>query len=149
MSTSLKIKIDNKPYPVPVEMRPLWRIGLVVIIVKTMMIKNKTIDLKKLNVMLWMLIRNQEWEKFKKFLIEKDQPAPFISSDQANYIAIELTFKKNLIRFDQDKIETTYLADNFYNHILQNSLFNAEINFLDDYLSKISFEKIEKMLGKK
>lgn len=149
MNTSLKIKIDNKPYPVPVEMRPLWRISLVVIIVKTMIIKNKTIDLKKLNVMLWMLIRNQEWEKFKKFLIEKDKPAPFISSDQANYIAIELAFKKDLIRFEQDKIETTYLADNFYEHILKHSLFNAEIKFIDDYLSKISFDKIEKMLGKK
>ncbi|WP_349929433.1 hypothetical protein ABJ384_05705 [Acinetobacter sp. A1-4-2] len=149
MNKSLKIKINNKPYPVPVEMRPLWRISLVVIIVKTMIIKNKTIDLKKLNVMLWMLIRNQEWEKFKKFLIEKDQPAPFISSDQANYIAIELTFKKDLIKFNQEKIETTYLADNFYVHILEHGLFSAEINFIENYLSKISFDKIEKMLGKK
>jgi len=149
MNKSLKIKIDNKPYPVPVEMRPLWRISLVIIIVKTMNLKNKTIDLKKLNIMLWMLIRNQEWEKFKKFLIEKDQAAPFISSDQANYIAIELTFKKDLIRFDNEKIETTCLADNFYKHILENSLFSAEINFIENYLSKISFDKIEKMLGKK
>lgn len=149
MNKSLKIKINNKPYPVPVEMRPLWRISLVVIIVKTMIIKNKTIDLKKLNVMLWMLIRNQEWEKFKNFLIEKDQPAPFISSDQANYIAIELTFKKDLIRFNHEKIETTYLADNFYVHIIEHGLFSDEINFIENYLSKISFDKIEKMLGKK
>lgn len=149
MNKSLIVKIDNKPYPVPVEMRPLWRISLVVIIVKTMIIKNKTIDLKKLNVMLWMLIRNQEWEKIKIFLIEKDQPAPFISSDQANYIAIELTFKKGLIRFDQDKIETTYLADNFYEQILKHGLFKDEIKFIDNYLSKITFDKIAQILGKK
>ena len=149
MSKTLKLKIDNKPYPVPVEMRPLWRISLVIIIVKTLLLKNKTIDLKKLNVMVWMLIRNKEWEKFKNFLIEKDQPAPFISSDQANYIAIELTFKKNLIIFNKEKIETTELADKFYTNILEHNLFKAEINFIEQYLSKITFDKIEKMLGKK
>lgn len=148
MNKSLKLKINNKPYPIPVEMRPLWRISLVIVIVKTMLNNNKTINLKKLNVMLWMLIRNQEWDKFKKFLIEKNQPAPFISSDQANYIAIELTFKKDLIKFVQDKIETTYLADNFYENMIENNLLRDEINFIESYLSKITFDKIDKMLGK-
>ncbi|ENX41571.1 hypothetical protein [Acinetobacter sp. NIPH 2100] len=149
MSKLLKLKIDNKPYPVPVEMRPLWRISLVIIIVKTMLLKNKTIDLKKLNVMLWMLIRNQKWGEFKKFLIEKEYPAPFISSDQANYIAIELTFKKDLIKFNNEKIETTPLANNFYENILEHNLFNDEIIFLENHLSKITYDKIEKMMGKK
>lgn len=65
---SIKVTINNKPYPVPVEMRPLWRIGLVVLIVKRMNTLKKTIDLKKLNVMLWMLIRSHSWENFKLFL---------------------------------------------------------------------------------
>lgn len=149
MNKVLKIKIDNKPYSVPVEMRPLWRISLVIIIVKTMLLKNKSVDLKKLNVMLWMIIRNQDWGKFKKFLIEKEYPAPFISSDQANYIAIELSFKKDLIIFNQEKIETTILADKFYENIVENNLLSDEIIFTENYLSKLTFDKIEKMMGKK
>lgn len=149
MNKVLKIKIDNKPYSVPVEMRPLWRISLVIIIIKTMLLKNKSVDLKKLNVMLWMIIRNQDWGEFKKFLIEKEYPAPFISSDQANYIAIELSFKKDLIIFNQEKIETTILADKFYENIVENNLLSDEIMFTENYLSKLTFDKIEKMMGKK
>ena len=149
MSRTLKLKFNNKPYPVPVEMRPLWRISLIIIIVKTMLLKNKPIDLKKLNIMLWMLIRNQDWGEFKIFLNERNHPAPFISSDQANYIAIELTFKKNLIKFNNQKIETTALSDSFYHQIRENNLFNDEIIFMENHLSKITFDKIEKMIGRK
>lgn len=148
MISKIKVKIDNKPYPVPVEMRPLWRISLIIIITKIMNKKNKSLDLKKLNVMLWVLIRTQEWNNFMKFIDDKNNVAPFISSDQANYIAIELGFKKNLLQFNQDKIEVTDLGNVIYDNILLNNLFDAERNFIENYLSKITVDKVEKMLGK-
>lgn len=149
MNKTLKLKINNKPYPIPIEMRPLWRITLIVIIVKIMTKKNKKIDLQKLNIMLWMLIRSHDWNSFKLFLDGKIQSAPFISSDQANYIAIELSFKKELIQFNKEKIETTSLSENLFNTLIENNLFKDEIIFVENYLSKITVDKIDKMLGKK
>lgn len=146
---TIKVAINNKPYPVPVEMRPLWRIGLVVLIVKRMNIVNKSLDLKKLNVILWMLIRSHSWENFKIFLKNSDQIPPFITSDQANYIAIELAFNKDLIKFNEDKISTTKNGDIFFEQIIENSIFTSELKFINDNLSYFTNVKIEQIMGKK
>lgn len=146
---SIKVTINNKPYPIPVEMRPLWRIGLVVLIVKRMNTLKKTIDLKKLNVMLWMLIRSHNWENFKLFLNNNNQTAPFITSDQANYIAIELAFNKELIKFNEEKIITTKNGDLFFNFIIENSIFSNELNFINQNSLAFTNVKIDQIMGKK
>src|SRR5690606_10527919 len=146
---TVKVAINNKPYPVPVEMRPLWRIGLVVLIVKRMNIIKKSLDLKKLNVILWMLIRNHSWENFKIFLKNNDQAPPFVTSDQANYIAIELAFNKDLIKFNEDKISTTKNGDIFFKNIVENSIFTSELQFINDNSSYLTNVKIEQIMGKK
>lgn len=146
---TIKVSINNKPYPVPVEMRPLWRIGLVVLIVKRMNIVKKSLDLKKLNVILWMLIRSHSWENFKIFLKSSDQTPPFVTSDQANYIAIELAFNKNLIKFNEDKVSTTKNGDIFFNNIMENSIFTSELQFINDNSSYFTNVKIEQIMGKK
>jgi len=146
---TIKVSINNKPYPVPVEMRPLWRIGLVVLIVKRMNIVKKSLDLKKLNVILWMLIRSHSWENFKIFLKSSDQTPPFVTSDQANYIAIELAFNKDLIKFNEDKVSTTKNGDIFFNNIMENSIFTSELQFINDNSSYFTNVKIEQIMGKK
>lgn len=146
---SIKVTINNKPYPIPVEMRPLWRIGLVILIVKRMNTLKKTVDLKKLNVMLWMLIRSHNWENFKLFLTNNNQTAPFITSDQANYIAIELAFNKELIKFNEDKIITTKNGDLFFNFIIENSIFSNELNFINQNSLAFTNVKIDQIMGKK
>lgn len=146
---TIKVAINNKPYPVPVEMRPLWRIGLFVLIVKRMNIVKKSLDLKKLNIILWMLIRNHSWESFKIFLKSSDQTPPFVTSDQANYIAIELAFNKDLIKFNEDKISTTRNGDIFFKNIMENSIFTSELQFINDNASYFTNVKIEQIMGKK
>lgn len=144
-----KICINNKPYPVPVEMRPLWRIGLVVLTVKRMSTLKKSLDLNKLNVVLWMLIRNHNWEEFNIFLRNNHENIPFITSDQANYIAIELAFNKGLIKFNEEKIITTQDGDNFFHQIIENSIFNNELNFINENASYFTNVMIDKIVGKK
>lgn len=146
---SIKISINNKPYPVPVEMRPLWRIGLVVLIVKRMNLLKKSVDLKKLNVTLWMLIRSHDWEIFQIFLNSNSKTPPFITSDQANYIAIELAFNKELIKFNEEKIITTKNGDLFFNFIIENSIFSNELNFINQNSSSFTNVKIDQIMGKK
>lgn len=143
-----KVKINNKPYPIPVEMRPLWRISLIIIICKIFEKNKKPLNLKKLTVLLWLVIRDQEWANFKNFIERKSYPPPFIASDEANYIAIEIGFQKNLISYDKDKVKATDLANDLYENIVSNNLFNEERDFVELYLTKLSNDKIEIMLGK-
>ena len=148
MSENRKVLINNRPYPIPIEMRPLWRISLVILIVHIITANNKNVDLRKLNILLWMVIRNHDWGTFKKFLFDKDTKAPFISTDQANYLAIELAFKKDLIQFSNQKIVLTDQAHLFVLILEENKLFISERFFLENIFSKLTVEKINLIMGK-
>lgn len=148
MNEKRKVSINNKSYPIPIEMRPLWRISLVILIIKTSTTNNKSVDLRKLNILLWMIIRNHDWGVFRKFLYEKNIRAPFISSDQANYLAIELAFKIDLIQFSNEKIILTEKSELFSMRIEENKLFISERSFLESIISKLTVEKINLIMGK-
>lgn len=149
MNKKIKVSFRNKPYPLAIEMRPLWRMCLVIIIVKNMHLKNRSIDLKKLNILLWMTIKHQNRYIFERFLIEKNAPIPFISSDQANYVAIELAFNKKLIKLSHDeRIYLTDKSEHLYNLIFENNLFKDEIDFMNNFGYKLIQKNIDKIIGK-
>lgn len=149
MNKKIKVSFRNKPYPLAIEMRPLWRMCLVIIIVKNMQLKNRSIDLKKLNILLWMTIKHQNRYIFERFLVEKNSPIPFISSDQANYVAIELAFNKNLIQLNhEERIYLTDKSEHLYNLIFENNLFKDEIDFMNNFGYKLTQKNIDKIIGK-
>lgn len=150
MNNKIKISFRNKPYPLAIEMRPLWRISLIIIITNIMVKKNKPIDIKKLNILLWMTIKQQSRNIFEKFLIESNAPIPFISSDQANYVAIELSFNKDLLKFDEnnEKLLITDKSKNLFDLIHKNQLFNKEIDFMDNFGYRITNNSVNKIIGK-
>lgn len=149
MNKKIRVSFKNKPYPLAIEMRPLWRMCLVIIIVKNMHLKNRSIDLKKLNILLWMTIKHQNSYIFERFLIEKNAPIPFISSDQANYVAIELAFNKDLIKLAHDeRIYLTDKSEHLYNLIFENNLFKDEIDFMNNFGYKLTQKNIDKIIGK-
>ncbi|MDD9320604.1 hypothetical protein M0O54_10815 [Acinetobacter lactucae] len=149
MNKKLKATFRNKPYPLAIEMRPLWRICLVILIIKNMIIKNRATDLKKLNILLWMTIKHQNRQIFERFLLDKNAPIPFISSDQANYVAIELAFNKDFIKLSYDeKIYLTSKSEHLYNLIIENNLFKDEIDFMSNFGYRLTQKNIDKIIGK-
>lgn len=150
MNNKVKISFRNKPYPLAIEMRPLWRISLIVIISNIMNLKKKPLDIKKLNILLWMTIKHQNRSLFEKFLIDNNAPIPFISSDQANYVAIELAFSKNLLMFDKknENLLITEKSIQLFQLIEANDLFENEIEFMSNFGFHITKKLVDKIIGK-
>ena len=59
MNENSKVKtiISDKSYPLPIEMRPLWRICLIVVTLAVVSGDKRYLDVKKVNILVWMLIR--------------------------------------------------------------------------------------------
>jgi hypothetical protein len=49
-SNNIKVVIDNKPYPLPIEMRPVWRVCLIVIVIAEISGKEKHLELNKVRL---------------------------------------------------------------------------------------------------
>lgn len=144
-----KIKISHKPYPIDIEMRPLWRISLIVLIVNFFYEKNKKLDLQRLNILLWMVIRTGKWQLYSRYLHEKDQSAPFMSSDQASFVAIEIALENKIVAYEGNKIIPLSTANELYTLIVENGLMKSEREFIAENAAKLSQTKIDGIMGKK
>tara|TARA_R110002049_G_scaffold309141_1_gene517570 strand:+ start:13183 stop:13446 length:264 start_codon:yes stop_codon:yes gene_type:complete len=68
---TIRAVISDKAYPVPIEMRPLWRICLIVTSIAVVSGDKKYLDSKKVNILVWMLIRKKRWEEYEKYLLDR------------------------------------------------------------------------------
>lgn len=88
-SVNIKPVISDKPYPVPIEMRPLWRICLIVVSIAVVSGEKSYLDIKKVNILVWMLIRRTRWDEYERFLVGQSNDIPLVSVDTATYKAVE------------------------------------------------------------
>ncbi|MGQ4877222.1 hypothetical protein ACOJCM_01445 [Billgrantia sp. LNSP4103-1] len=66
--SAIKTKISRRSFPIAIEMRPLWRISLIVIAIKIVGGDKLYLDTKKLNILVWMLITSVNWDDYEEYL---------------------------------------------------------------------------------
>lgn len=140
-----KIHISDQGYPLPIEMRPLWRISLIIITIDLLQDKHNQITINKTKVAIWMLIRKQQWG----FYIEKlSNKGTFdISIDRVDEKAIELCLAKNLITLQDSKLKNTELGLSFKSLIESEQILTDEIDFLKSISSSLTNTAVSKILG--
>jgi hypothetical protein len=144
----LKLIISNKPFPVIIESRPLWRISLVIIIVYVVSGNKKDyLDLKKVNILVWMLIRKRKWQEYENYLSSTNSDIPFISVDTATYKAVELSIAKGFLKLINGRLYLEQGGDNLYSILSNNNIMNDEISFLKKFGTKLSINKIKGLTG--
>lgn len=139
--------ISDKPYPVPIEMRPLWRIGLVIISIIRVSGDKKYLDTKKLNILVWMLIRKNRWSEYESYLRELTVDVPLISVDTATYKATELCMAKSLVTLSDGRLHITDKGETVYNAILKSEVMQEELEFLDELGKKLTDAKVKGLTG--
>lgn len=139
--------ISDKPYPVPIEMRPLWRIGLIIISIIRVSGDKKYLDTKKLNILVWMLIRKNRWPEYESYLREQTVDVPLISVDTATYKATELCMAKSLVTLSDGRLHITDTGEIFYNTILKSEVMQEELDFLDELGKKLTDAKVKGLTG--
>lgn len=147
-STQSKIFIDDKPYPIPIEMRPLWRIGLILICIKTVGAEKLYLSIKKTNILVWMLIRKTKWPEYINYLLDLESTIPLISADQSTYKAIEFSVAKKLIKIQDDRLHIEQTGIDLIELITANQIMNDEIDFLLQYGKKLTDLKLKGLTGK-
>ncbi|CZF87136.1 hypothetical protein [Grimontia marina] len=100
----IKPIFSEKAYSVPINMRPLWRISLIVISIFSVSGKKKYLSRDKLNILVWMLIRKNKWEYYEDYLRDRELSTPNISADSITFKAIEYAICKGFCKADENRV---------------------------------------------
>lgn len=141
--------IDTKAYPLPIEMRPIWRISLIVLAISILGNDKGYLDLKKINILVWMLIRKLRWEEYEAFLDNTSELVPVVSVDTAQYTAVELAISEGFISVADGRLYLEELGNHLYQILTSNDLMTEERGFLIRAGKRVTKTKIDKILGKK
>lgn len=149
MSESMNTKpvISDKPYAIPIEMRPLWRICLIVISIAAVSGEKKYLDIKKVNILVWMLIRKARWAEYENFLYGQAVDIPLVSIDTATYKAVEFSLAKEFIVLDSGRLYITEKSDELYALLTGNEIMIDEIGFLVTNGKKLTDRKVKELTG--
>ncbi len=143
----IKPVISDKPYSVPIEMRPLWRICLILISIAALSGDKRYLNVKKVNMLVWMLIRKKRWEEYKNYLYGRTLDLPLVSADAATYKAVEFALAKNFIQLKDGRLHITDSGLEVYQLVVDNEIMSEEIEFLEKVGKKLSDKKIKAITG--
>lgn len=138
---------SDSGYPLPIELRPIWRIGLMCVAINAIGTDGISLKLTKMRVLLWMLIRPQNWSDYYDSLHSYSNSILSMSSDKSTDKAIELAMAKGFLKLES---ETLMLGEEGYKLLqLVNdlNLFNSEVDFLLSVKNKVTEKYIKRILG--
>ena len=142
-----KTTVSDKPYPVSIEMRPLWRISLIIICIKIVSKEENYLDSKKVNVLVWMLIRKTRWPEYEDYLLGRTNTAPLVSVDTATFKAVEFSIAKELIYIENGRLYITEKGIALFNILLKNEIMEDEVIFLETAGKKLTDKKVAGLTG--
>lgn len=140
--------ISDKSYSVPIEMRPLWRMCLILISVIVVSEGKKYLDTKKTNILVWMLIRRSRWAEYEDFLLNRTNDVPLVSVDTATYKALELLVTKQLVTLESGRVVITADGEMLFAGLVENKIMEREVSFLEAFGKKLTDEKVKRLTGR-
>lgn len=143
---SQKIIFSQKKISIPTDLRPMYKISLILMILKINGY-NKKLSYLQIQYLNWII---KHKEKIEKLNLSNDElPFDNIRLDPFIDIAIEYSIGEKLIQLTkQGKLELSTKAEVFINKIIKEKLLNDECVILKNIGSrKITDEKIRLMIG--
>lgn len=144
----LKTVFSEKNHPIPIEMRPIWRMSLIVIAILKVSGSKKYLDMTKLNILVWMLIRKAHWDEYSDYLSDRTLDLPFISVDTSTYKAVEYSVAKDFVSLKNGRLYVNVLGEELCSLIDVNELFREEVEFLSKYGKKLTDGKVKGLMGR-
>ncbi len=146
-AANIRAVISEKPYPVPIEMRPLWRICLIILSIAIVSREKKYLDIRKLNILVWMLIRKQRWVEYESFLVGHSKDVPLVSVDTATYKAVEFAIAKEFVKLESGRLYLINGGDALFSILDKNQIMSDEIEFLSLNGKKLTDQKVKELTG--
>lgn len=145
---TIKAVVSHKPYPVLIEMRPAWRISLILICIEVVAGDKKYLDIDKVNILVWMLIRRKKWEGYEDFLLDRTKSPPLISIDSATFKATEYALAKGVLTMEKGRLYLTPNSERVLSLLHENEIMTDEIDFLERLGKKLTEKKIKALTGR-
>lgn len=142
-----KPTVVSQPYSIPIELRPLWRMSLIVCAIVVVSGEKRYLDTKKVNVLVWMLIRRSLWDQYRAYLLNETNRIPLVSVDTATYKAIEFLMATELVNIEGDRILVTDAGFALYHAIEKADVMLEERNFLNAIGRKLTEDKVRRLTG--
>jgi hypothetical protein len=139
--------ISDAGYPLPIELRPIWRIGLICLSIQLAGAKAGTLKLNKARLFLWMLIRPKNWDSYYCSLHSYDSSTFSMSSDKSTETAIELAIAKGFVKLESDSLVLDSEGLKLLQLTRDLNIFQSEIDFLQSIKSKVTEKYIKRVLG--
>jgi len=148
-SNNFKAVISKKNYSVPIESRPIWRVSLIVSSIIVVSGAKKYLDIQKVNIWAWMLIRQDSWVLYRSFLLNESTEVPLVSVDTANFRAIEFGVSKGFFNLENGRLYIAEQGESLFKLLLENEVMTNERRFLEEYKHKLTVTKIKELTGGK
>lgn len=145
--TKIKAKINKAPYSIPIEMRPLWRICLIVLSIAIVSGHKGFLDIKKVNILVWMLIRYARWDIYEDYLYNRTEKIPLVSVDTATYRAIEFSVAKGFVTLDRTRLHIADAGRNLFDLLVSQRIMEDEREFLLTAGKKLTDKKVKSLTG--
>lgn len=136
---------SDSGYPLPIELRPIWRIGLMCMAINA--VGEHSLKIHKIRVFLWMLIRPHKWGRYYDSLHSYDSNIISMSSDRSTDIAIEIAIAKGFVRLESDSLILDSEGYRLLGLISELDIFKREIEFVRSVKSKVTDKYIRKIWG--
>ncbi|MFO7539462.1 MAG: hypothetical protein R6X32_15585, partial [Chloroflexota bacterium] len=105
------------------------------------------LDMKKVNILVWMLIRKNRWNEYEEFLNNRSKDIPLVSVDTATYKAVEFALAKEFIKLEDGRIYMTKNSDELYSLLVQNEIMESELDYLRRNGKKLTDQKVKELTG--
>lgn len=141
-----KVLVSSSGFPVPVEQRPLWRMGIICCCIQQCSKDDSGISLGKVKLLCWMAIRKHYWSKYLDYFCDKVGGKPKISLDRSTDKAIEIGLRKSFFEFHDGKLRISENGTALLEIIDENSLFLDEKDFFISIKSKVTEKEIRRVV---
>lgn len=141
------IQVSDKGYPLPIELRPLWRLGIMCLCIKVLGTTAHGLNVNKLRVATWMLNRPQLWDEYYKSMSSEQVKLPTINIDSNTDKAIELGMAKSFFSFSGDNVSLLETGNELLSLCDELDTFSKENDFLNTIKSKFTSSYINKIMG--
>lgn len=141
------IQVSDKGYPLPIELRPLWRLGIMCLCIRVLGSTAHGLNVNKLRVATWMLNRPQLWPEYSKSLFGDKIKLPSINVDSNTDKAIEIGIVKKLFSFSGDNVRLLDAGYDLLSLCDELETFSNENDFLDSISSKFTSSYVNMIMG--
>lgn len=141
--TRKEFYISNRKEFISCELRPVWRIALLVLIIKLVGRANKA-SRNKIHLVNWALKKSEHVDSYISYTQQITNKRPFINLDPAMDKAIDYALYSKLVTVDNNRVTLSETGTELVNQLIKSDAFEVEKSIFKSMKPDLSEDKVTK-----